>query len=78
MDERPDNDMDKVLRANRERANTGMELVEHDGTHIAYVMPVVPGAEPGDLVVWKGSTFTKVNGLRNIWRLTAVTSVTEV
>ena len=78
MDERLDTEMDKVLRANREKVNTGMELVEADGTRIAFVMPVEPGVEPGQIVHWKGGTYVKVNGLRNVWRETPVTSVIEV
>lgn len=31
MDERPDNHMDKVLRANREKAHSHMELITADG-----------------------------------------------
>jgi len=77
-DERPENDMDKVLHANRAKANTGMELVKEDGERIAYVMPVEPGTEPGQVVRWEGGTYLKVNGLRNVWRLTPVTAVTEV
>lgn len=46
MDERPDNHMDKVLRANREKAHSHMELITADGHHVANVAPTLP-LEPG-------------------------------
>lgn len=78
MDERPESDMDKVLRGNRARHFSQIELVEQDGTHIAFVAPIQQGAEPGLLIHWKGGTYVKVDGLKLIYRETPATPVTEV
>ena len=77
MVEKPDNEMDKVLRANRARAESRLELVENDGTHIAYVAPVEPGAN-SDILTWKGGLFLRVPGLALVYRETIPASVTEV
>lgn len=77
MDERPDNHMDKVLRANREKAHSHMELITADGHHVANVAPTLP-LEPGPLVFWGTRVFLRVEGLRNVWRETSGTVVAEV
>ena len=78
MDERLDTEMDRVLRANRALHHSKIELVEADGTHIAYVAPIRQGDEPGLLIHWKGGTYVKVDGLKLIYRETPATPVTEV
>lgn len=81
MDERPEhvpNAMDAVLEENRQAAYARMELVDREGTHLAWVTKTYAHGDMNPIVEWKGLYFLPVTGLKNIWRETAVSRVTEV
>ena len=71
MDEKRDNDMD------RELADSRMELVAANGEHIAWVTKVYPG-DMNPIAEYRGQYFMRVNGLRNVWRETYVSRVSEL
>lgn len=72
------NSMDDVLNANRERAYARMELVDREGIHLAWVTKTYPYGDMNPIVEWKGRHFLPVDGLKNVWRETPISSVSEV
>jgi hypothetical protein len=74
--EKPSNAMDDVLNANRERENAHMELVNQDGSHVAWVTKVYPG-DMNPIAEFKGRHYMRVAGLRNVWREVYVSRVAE-